>query len=92
MFLLTNLVVFIVLLWTCAEVVYLFMVRSLAQFLKVILLLLIAVITVPLTPISSISTSHGKADKVSNKIERKIIEEFDPKKLAEGDSCIACEG
>ena len=38
------------------------------------------------------SEKIGKADKVSNRIERKIIEEFDPKKLAEGDSCIACEG
>lgn len=38
------------------------------------------------------SEKIGKADKVSNRIERKIIEEFDAKKLAEGDSCIACEG
>lgn len=32
-----------------------------------------------------------KADKVSQKIERKIIEEIDMTKLAEGDECLACQ-
>jgi ribonucleoside-diphosphate reductase alpha chain len=33
-----------------------------------------------------------KADKVSKKIERQIIEEIDMKAIADGDVCIACEG
>ena len=38
------------------------------------------------------SDTARKADKVSMKIERRIIEELDMKKVAEGDVCIACEG
>ena len=34
----------------------------------------------------------GKADKVSKKIERKVIEEIDMKALASEDVCLACEG
>lgn len=33
-----------------------------------------------------------KADKVSQKVERNIIEEIDLKQLAEGTECLACEG
>jgi len=33
-----------------------------------------------------------KADKVSQKVERSIIEEIDLKQLAEGSDCLACEG
>jgi ribonucleoside-diphosphate reductase alpha chain len=38
------------------------------------------------------SEKIGKADKVSKKIQRHIIEELDMKQIAEGDTCIACEG
>jgi ribonucleoside-diphosphate reductase alpha chain len=38
------------------------------------------------------SEKLAKADKVSNKIERNIIQEIDLKALAEGDNCLACEG
>jgi ribonucleoside-diphosphate reductase alpha chain len=38
------------------------------------------------------SEKIGKADKVSKKIQRQIIEEIDLKQLTEGDTCIACEG
>jgi ribonucleoside-diphosphate reductase alpha chain len=38
------------------------------------------------------SEKIGKADKVSRKIERQVIEELDMKKLATEDICIACEG
>jgi ribonucleoside-diphosphate reductase alpha chain len=38
------------------------------------------------------SEKLAKADKVSNRIERKIIQEVDLKALAEGDNCLACEG
>ena len=39
------------------------------------------------------SEKIGKADKVSKKIERKVIEELDLKALANNDDvCIACEG
>ncbi len=37
------------------------------------------------------SEKLGKADKVSKRIEREIIQELDMKDIAEGD-CIACEG
>lgn len=33
-----------------------------------------------------------KADKVSQKVERNVIEEIDLKQLAEGTECLACEG
>lgn len=38
------------------------------------------------------SDKVAKADKVSKQIERKVIEEVDIKSLADGDSCLACEG
>jgi len=38
------------------------------------------------------SEKIAKADKVSEKIERKRIEEIDMKQLADGESCIMCEG
>jgi ribonucleoside-diphosphate reductase alpha chain len=38
------------------------------------------------------SEKLGKADKVSNKIERQIINEIDMASLIEDDTCIACEG
>ncbi len=38
------------------------------------------------------SEKLAKADKVSKKIERQVIQEIDLKALAEGDVCIACEG
>jgi ribonucleoside-diphosphate reductase alpha chain len=38
------------------------------------------------------SEKIGKADKVSKKIERQVINELDLKALTEGDACIACEG
>ena len=38
------------------------------------------------------SEKIGKADKVSKKIERKIIEEIDIKSLTEDNICVACEG
>ena len=38
------------------------------------------------------SQKLAKADKVSNKIERNIIQEIDLKALAEGENCLACEG
>ncbi len=38
------------------------------------------------------SEKIGKADKVSKKIERKVIEEIDMKALASDDVCLACEG
>ena len=37
------------------------------------------------------SEKIGKADKVSKKIERKVIEEIDMKALASEDVCLACE-
>jgi ribonucleoside-diphosphate reductase alpha chain len=38
------------------------------------------------------SEKLAKADKVSNKIERNVIQEIDLKALAEGENCLACEG
>lgn len=38
------------------------------------------------------SEKIGKADKISQKIERKRIEEIDMKSLAEGETCLNCEG
>ena len=38
------------------------------------------------------SEKIGKADKVSKKIQRQIIEEIDLKQLTEGEGCLACEG
>jgi ribonucleoside-diphosphate reductase alpha chain len=37
------------------------------------------------------SEKIGKADKVSKKIQRQIIEEIDIKQLIEGEGCLACE-
>jgi ribonucleoside-diphosphate reductase alpha chain len=38
------------------------------------------------------SEKLGKADKVSNKIERQIIKELDMTALVNNDECLACEG
>ena len=38
------------------------------------------------------SEKAAKADKVSKKIERKVIEELSMAELAQGNDCIACEG
>lgn len=38
------------------------------------------------------SEKIGKADKVSKKIEREVIQEIDLRALAEGNDCLACEG
>jgi ribonucleoside-diphosphate reductase alpha chain len=38
------------------------------------------------------SEKIGKADKVSKRIERQVIEEIDLKALIDGDNCLACEG
>ena len=38
------------------------------------------------------SEKLGKADKVSKKIEREIIQEIDMKALVEGEDCLACQG
>ena len=38
------------------------------------------------------SEKIGKADKVSKKIQRQIIEEINIKQLTEGEPCLACEG
>jgi ribonucleoside-diphosphate reductase alpha chain len=38
------------------------------------------------------SEKIGKADKVSKKIEREVIKELDMKAIADGDTCLACEG
>jgi ribonucleoside-diphosphate reductase alpha chain len=38
------------------------------------------------------SEKISKADKVSRKVERQVIEEIDMKALAEGTECLACEG
>ena len=38
------------------------------------------------------SDKIAKADKVSKRIEREIIKEIDLRSLAEGDTCLACEG
>lgn len=38
------------------------------------------------------SEKLAKADKVSKKIERQVIQEIDMQALAEGDVCLACEG
>ena len=38
------------------------------------------------------SEKIGKADKVSKKIERQVIEELDMKAIIEGETCLACEG
>lgn len=38
------------------------------------------------------SEKIGKADKVSNKVEREVIHEIDLKALAQGEECLACEG
>jgi hypothetical protein len=38
------------------------------------------------------SEKLAKADKVSKRIERKVIEELDMKQLASDDICLACEG
>jgi ribonucleoside-diphosphate reductase alpha chain len=37
------------------------------------------------------SEKIGKADKVSKKIERNIIQEIDLKSIADGEGCLACE-
>jgi len=38
------------------------------------------------------SEKLAKADKVSKKIERKIINEIDLSKIIDGEECLACEG
>jgi ribonucleoside-diphosphate reductase alpha chain len=38
------------------------------------------------------SEKLAKADKVSKRIERQVIQELDLKALTEGDVCLACEG
>jgi ribonucleoside-diphosphate reductase alpha chain len=38
------------------------------------------------------SEKLAKADKVSKKIERKVIEELDMSAIAQGNECLACEG
>jgi ribonucleoside-diphosphate reductase alpha chain len=38
------------------------------------------------------SEKIAKADKVSKKIERQVIQEIDLKALAQGEECLACEG
>jgi ribonucleoside-diphosphate reductase alpha chain len=38
------------------------------------------------------SEKLAKADKVSKKIERQVIQELDMKQLASEDVCLACEG
>jgi ribonucleoside-diphosphate reductase alpha chain len=38
------------------------------------------------------SEKIGKADKISKKIERQVMEEIDLKALATEDVCLACEG
>lgn len=38
------------------------------------------------------SDSIRKADKVSQQVERRIIEELDMSKLVQGEECLACEG
>lgn len=38
------------------------------------------------------SEKIGKADKVSKRIEREIIQELDMASIADGDTCLACEG
>jgi ribonucleoside-diphosphate reductase alpha chain len=38
------------------------------------------------------SEKLAKADKVSKRIERHVIEEIDLKQLASEDVCLACEG
>jgi len=38
------------------------------------------------------SEKLAKADKVSKRIERQVIEEIDMRALAEGNECLACEG
>jgi ribonucleoside-diphosphate reductase alpha chain len=38
------------------------------------------------------SEKISKADKVSKKVERKVIEELDMKALVTDDVCLACEG
>lgn len=38
------------------------------------------------------SEKLAKADKVSKRVERQVIQEIDLKSLAEGDVCLACEG
>ena len=38
------------------------------------------------------SEKIGKADKVSRRIERQVIQELDMSAIAMGEDCIACEG
>jgi ribonucleoside-diphosphate reductase alpha chain len=38
------------------------------------------------------SEKLAKADKVSRRIERKVIDEIDLELIAQGNDCIACEG
>jgi ribonucleoside-diphosphate reductase alpha chain len=38
------------------------------------------------------SEKIGKADKISKRIERQVMEEIDLKALATEDVCLACEG
>ena len=38
------------------------------------------------------SEKIGKADKISKRIERQVIEEIDMKALTQGNDCLACEG
>ena len=37
------------------------------------------------------SEKIGKADKVSKRIERQVIDEIDLRALVEGDECLACQ-
>ena len=38
------------------------------------------------------SDKVGKADKISKRIERQIIQELDMSAVANGEDCLACEG
>ena len=38
------------------------------------------------------SEKIGKADKVSRRIERQVIQELDMTAIAQGEECLACEG
>jgi len=38
------------------------------------------------------SEKIGKADKVSRRIERQVIQELDMTAIAMGEECLACEG
>ena len=60
MLLLLKAVEAILLVWTCVEMVLLFLDPKAEQLIKVTALLLIAVVTVPLARIQLHSTDHGK--------------------------------